>query len=226
MRKKLEIRSVLIAGFMVAAAGAALAGTGGAAVRAGDLSGVSIVRIESGIEARVLDEAVSQVEVEVFDVKTNALVWTGGRISGRSATWPANPAEENPFRISIKGWDQEGQLVIHQVATKILEPVADITFESIPAGTKVTRPDGGLFVWIELPEAYDTDLLYRRAVRSGILFAPGTLFSIHNRYNHHLRLSSGTWNDRVEKAIARLGRLCVGMRDERTDDRERRFAVG
>ena len=95
-----------------------------------------------------------------------------------------------------------------------------------PRGTKVTHPDGGLFVWIELPEVCDTDLLYRRAVRSGILFAPGSLFSIHSRYNHHLRLSCGTWNGRVEKAIACLGRLCHGMRDERPDDRERRIAAG
>ena len=80
-----------------------------------------------------------------------------------------------------------------------------------PAGTKVTRPEGGLFVWIELPPDYNTDVLYRKAVQSNILFAPGTLFSIKGRYTHHLRLSSGTWNDRVEKAIAQLGRLCGKM---------------
>jgi hypothetical protein len=34
-----------------------------------------------------------------------------------------------------------------------------------------------------------------------------------NRYTHHLRLSTGTWNERVEKAIARLGHLCTRMGD-------------
>jgi len=95
-----------------------------------------------------------------------------------------------------------------------------------PTGTRVTRPEGGLFVWVELPEAFDTDLLYRRAIRSGILFAPGNQFSIQNRYHHHLRLSTGTWNDRVEKAIARLGRLCARMGDDRTGDRDLRVAAG
>ena len=107
-----------------------------------------------------------------------------------------------------------------------VEALRAAVLKYFPAGTNVTRPDGGLFVWIELPEAFDTDLLYRRAVRSGILFAPGTLFSFHNRYNHHLRLSSGTWNDRVEKAIAHLGHLCVRMRPDRTDDQDRQVAVG
>jgi DNA-binding transcriptional MocR family regulator len=77
-----------------------------------------------------------------------------------------------------------------------------------PPGTKVTRPAGGLFVWIELPPEYDTDYLYRKAVHAGILFAPGSLFSVNNRYTHHLRLSAGTWNDRVEKAIRQLGYIC------------------
>jgi DNA-binding transcriptional MocR family regulator len=123
------------------------------------------------------------------------------------------------------GYRQHMRRVRRQLQVQV-EALRAAVLKYFPSGTKVTRPDGGLFVWIELPEAFDTDLLYRRAVRSGILFAPGTLFSIHNRYNHHLRLSSGTWNDRVEKAIARLGKLCAGMRDERTEDRERRLAAG
>jgi DNA-binding transcriptional MocR family regulator len=123
------------------------------------------------------------------------------------------------------GYRQHMRRVRRQLQVQV-EALRAAVLKYFPSGTKVTRPDGGLFVWIELPEAFDTDLLYRRAVRSGILFAPGTLFSIHNRYSHHLRLSSGTWNDRVEKAIARLGKLCAGMRDERTEDRERRLAAG
>jgi len=123
------------------------------------------------------------------------------------------------------GYRQHMRRVRRQLQVQV-EALRAAILTYFPSGTKVTRPDGGLFVWIELPEAFDTDILYRRAVRSGILFAPGTLFSIRNRYNHHLRLSSGTWNDRVEKAIARLGRLCARMRDDdRTDDRERKLAA-
>lgn len=92
-----------------------------------------------------------------------------------------------------------------------VEALRAAVLKYFPAGTKITRPDGGLFVWIELPKFYDTDQLYRQAVQSGILFAPGTLFSIKNRLSHHMRLSSGTWNDRVERAIAQLGRLCADM---------------
>ena len=123
------------------------------------------------------------------------------------------------------GYRQHIRRVRRQLHDQV-EALRASVLKHFPNGTRATRPEGGLFVWIELPESFDTDLLYRRAVRSGIMFAPGSLFSIHNRYNHHLRLSCGTWNERVEKAIARLGRLCAGMRDERSDDRDRRIAAG
>lgn len=103
-----------------------------------------------------------------------------------------------------------------------IESLRAAVMRHFPAGTKITHPDGGLFVWIELPQIYNTDHLYREAVQSGILFAPGTLFSIKNRYNHHLRLSAGTWNERVEKAIAQLGRLCAGMVHEHVAENARR----
>ena len=95
-----------------------------------------------------------------------------------------------------------------------------------PAGTRVTQPDGGLFVWIELPEGFNTDVLYRLAVQSGILFAPGSLFSIRGRYRRHLRLSAGTWNDRVAAAISRLGRLCDKMKTRQPAKRPDRVAAG
>lgn len=87
-----------------------------------------------------------------------------------------------------------------------------------PTGTKVTRPDGGLFVWIELPPEFNSDVLYRKAVQAGILFAPGSFFTIKGTYSHHLRLSAGTWNGRIEKAITEFGRLCAKMKGARNPD--------
>jgi len=86
-----------------------------------------------------------------------------------------------------------------------------------PRGTRVTRPVGGFFVWIELPSVFNTDILYRLAVQSGILIAPGNLFTIQERFSHHFRLSCGTWNARTENAIAELGRLCSEMQGRGSD---------
>lgn len=77
-----------------------------------------------------------------------------------------------------------------------------------PAGTRVTRPEGGYFLWLELPESVDVLELQRRARAESISLAPGTLFSADARFRHHLRLNVGHAQDaRVEAALRRLGAL-------------------
>jgi DNA-binding transcriptional MocR family regulator len=48
-----------------------------------------------------------------------------------------------------------------------------------PKGTRVTRPDGGyfLFLWLELPASVDALRLHRLALSHNISLAPGHLFS-------------------------------------------------
>ena len=46
-----------------------------------------------------------------------------------------------------------------------------------PKGTRATRPQGGYFIWVELPERIDTLQLHRAALGHGISIAPGPLFS-------------------------------------------------
>ncbi len=77
-----------------------------------------------------------------------------------------------------------------------------------PKGTRATRPAGGYFVWIELPEHADALEIHRHALSHGISIAPGPIFSSHARFRNCLRLNYGhVWNAQAEAAIATLGRL-------------------
>jgi DNA-binding transcriptional MocR family regulator len=79
-----------------------------------------------------------------------------------------------------------------------------------PAGTRMTRPAGGYFVWLELPPAVDALALHRQAMEHGISTAPGVLFSADQRFVHHLRLNLGHPGDtRVDEALRRLGALAA-----------------
>ena len=81
-----------------------------------------------------------------------------------------------------------------------------------PQGTRVTRPSGGFVVWVELPKGCDAVELYEQALREGIGFAPGPMFSATARYHNCLRLSCAvSWTPRIEGAIARLGELARGL---------------
>ncbi len=77
-----------------------------------------------------------------------------------------------------------------------------------PAGTKVTRPEGGFVLWVELPGDVDTFELARKALANGVSIAPGPIFSATQRYRNFLRISCAcVWDERVEKALTALARM-------------------
>src|SRR5687768_3085748 len=77
-----------------------------------------------------------------------------------------------------------------------------------PEGTRMTRPDGGYFTWVELPPKADAMALYRAALQKGISVAPGPIFSAQRKFGNCLRVNCGhPWSEAVEKAVAMLGRL-------------------
>ena len=77
-----------------------------------------------------------------------------------------------------------------------------------PRGTRVTRPTGGYFLWLELPAGSDALAIQRQAAAQGISIAPGPMFSASRGFGHCLRLNCGHPLDaRAEAALATLGRL-------------------
>ena len=81
-----------------------------------------------------------------------------------------------------------------------------------PAGTRVTRPPGGYFIWLELPPSVDALTLHRLSLAQSISTAPGVLFSADHRFTHHLRLNVGHPGDpRLDGAIKTLGRLAAEL---------------
>jgi DNA-binding transcriptional MocR family regulator len=77
-----------------------------------------------------------------------------------------------------------------------------------PKGTRVTRPEGGYFLWVELPAQVDALQLHRLALSQNISLAPGHLFSPDRRFANCLRLNYGQASDeRFDDAICTIGRL-------------------
>lgn len=77
-----------------------------------------------------------------------------------------------------------------------------------PTATRLTRPQGGFVLWVELPEEVDANALHGRAVAEGVAFVPGELFSASGMYRNCLRLNCGNpHTPAIEEAVRRLGRL-------------------
>jgi DNA-binding transcriptional MocR family regulator len=81
----------------------------------------------------------------------------------------------------------------------------------MPAGVSWTRPEGGMFIWVTLPEGLDGAELLARAVDQGVAFVPGRAFHADGSQGNTLRLSFSLANgEAIEQGIGRLGRLVAG----------------
>jgi DNA-binding transcriptional MocR family regulator len=80
--------------------------------------------------------------------------------------------------------------------------------EHWPAGYRVLRPDGGYFLWLELPRGVDCLELNRLAIEQGISTAPGPIFSPRREFRNCVRLNCGhPWSAELDGAVRTLGRL-------------------
>ena len=79
----------------------------------------------------------------------------------------------------------------------------------MPQGVAWTRPAGGLFVWLTLPEGHDgAALLERSLAEAGVAFVPGAAFFFDGRGRNAVRLSFSLPGETdIERGIQRLGRL-------------------
>ena len=59
----------------------------------------------------------------------------------------------------------------------------------LPAGTQYTTPEGGLFVWAELPEGMDSMELLGRCIEKNVAFVPGTHFYPDGGHMNTFRLN-------------------------------------
>ncbi|WP_422016741.1 PLP-dependent aminotransferase family protein [Roseateles sp.] len=83
-----------------------------------------------------------------------------------------------------------------------------LVLRCFPAGTHVSRPQGGYLLWVELAQHVDTLRVYRAALERGITIAPGRIFSNAGRYTNFMRLNhSYAWTPALEAAVRELGRI-------------------
>jgi DNA-binding transcriptional MocR family regulator len=82
----------------------------------------------------------------------------------------------------------------------------------MPPGYRVTRPDGGYFLWLELPRSVNALEIHALALEQGISIAPGPIFSPRREFQHCLRLNCGhPWTPELEGAIATLGGIITAV---------------
>lgn len=77
-----------------------------------------------------------------------------------------------------------------------------------PESTKMSQPEGGFVLWLELDPKIDSATLYDYALRQKLSFAPGRMFTQHDQFNNCIRLNYAVdWNEKTAQDLMRLGRF-------------------
>ncbi len=76
-----------------------------------------------------------------------------------------------------------GRLAAHracmlQAGAERLRATLNACGEYLPAGSRWTRPQGGMNVWVRLPEPLDAARLLERARKEGVAYLPGRYFAV------------------------------------------------
>jgi 2-aminoadipate transaminase len=76
----------------------------------------------------------------------------------------------------------------------------------MPAGTRWTVPEGGMFLWVELPAGLSGDLLLPKAIEQKVAFVPGSPFFANEPRAEFIRLNySNRPPELITEGMRRLG---------------------
>ncbi|MDR7486630.1 MAG: PLP-dependent aminotransferase family protein [Armatimonadota bacterium] len=89
------------------------------------------------------------------------------------------------------------------------QAMLDALGREMPPGVTWTRPQGGLFLWVRLPEAIDAGALLQHAIEEeGVAYVPGQQFHCDGSGRNTMRLNfSYPSEDEIRDGIARLARV-------------------
>ncbi|MGM0471849.1 MAG: PLP-dependent aminotransferase family protein [Bacillota bacterium] len=95
---------------------------------------------------------------------------------------------------------------------KIYRQRRDVILDSLnkyfPAEVSWTKPEGGFYIWVDLPEGINSKELLYKAIDENVAYVTGSAFHIDNGGENSFRLSFSQPNiDEIEEGIKRLGWL-------------------
>ncbi len=75
-------------------------------------------------------------------------------------------------------------------------------------GVKWTKPDGGLFLWVSLPEKYDSDKMFQKAIEKNVAYVVGSAFYANGEKKNSFRVNfSYPSKDEIVEGVKRLAKV-------------------
>ena len=128
------------------------------------------------------------------------LIFSGGSL---------NHFTSNIVRVALeRGWQDEYLAELHALYRTRIDVLDAALRAELGERVRYTKPTGGYFFWLRLPEGVDAAALRPRAQALNVDFRPGINFSGNDGLHNYLRLSFAFYNAaRLEEGARRLGQV-------------------
>jgi len=99
-------------------------------------------------------------------------------------------------------------LNIRKVYKKQRDLMVSMIEKHFPQEIKYTKPEGGMFLWVTLPEKVSSSHLFKLAMEENVAFVPGKAFYVDGGGDNTLRLNfSNSDEEKIEEGIKRLANV-------------------
>jgi 2-aminoadipate transaminase len=102
--------------------------------------------------------------------------------------------------------DVENHLkLIRSMYKKQREAMVNALERHFPENVKFTRPEGGMFLWVTLPDGISSMELFNLAIKENVAFVPGRAFYADGSGDNTLRMNySSSSEEKIEEGVKRL----------------------
>jgi len=131
-------------------------------------------------------------------------------IVGKQAADLCSPAMTQyiAYEFISRGWLDDYVNVVRREYPKKKNAMIAALEQYFPVGSSWTDPQGGLFVWVKVPESIDTTAMFREAINAKVAYVVGIAFYPHRDDNCHMRLNfSAVDPEHITEGVHRLGDL-------------------
>jgi len=113
------------------------------------------------------------------------------------------------YEVARDNFLDEHVKLIRKVYRERRDAMLEALKKYFPAEVTWTHPQGGLFLWVTLPEGMDCEKLFQTALKENVAFVPGDSFYAGNGFSkegkRHMRLNfSYVQPDKIREGIRRL----------------------
>lgn len=109
------------------------------------------------------------------------------------------------------GYDKHLRNLRHTLLVNQIKFIAAIE-RYFPQGTRLTKPQGGYFLWLKLPDGVQALDVHRIALANKISIAPGPIFSAQRDFKDYIRLNYGhIWDANIESSLEKLGKIIQNL---------------